>query len=68
MPSLIQDELITSAEAASLLKVSPRTVVRYRNNGMFPYIQYSKRAFLYKKKDIILFLESRYHEAVDYLE
>jgi DNA-binding transcriptional MerR regulator len=68
MAGINHDELISSSEAAAMLKVSPRTIVRYRNSGLFPYIQYSKRAFLYKKKDIILFLESRYHEAVDYLE
>jgi DNA-binding transcriptional MerR regulator len=62
------DELISTNEAARILKISPRTVMRYRERGMFPYIQFSKRTFLYKKKDILLFVESHVHLSKNYSE
>jgi hypothetical protein len=68
MPITISEDLISAAEAARILNVSTRTVMRYRESGMFPYVQYSKRAYLYKRGDITEFLISRYHQAKVYLE
>jgi excisionase family DNA binding protein len=61
-------ELITVNEAARILNVAPRTVARYREEGRLPYIRYSPRKILFRKSDIIQFIEESYRPKCDYLE
>ncbi len=56
------DELIGPREAARLIGIAPRTVSKYRVEGKLPFIQYSSRKVLYRRNDIICFIETSYKE------
>jgi len=62
------DELVTIREAAAILNVSVRTIVRYRENGKIPYYGYSRRKFLYKVRDIKEFCDKSYIAPCEYDE
>ncbi len=51
-----------------MLKVSSRTVSRYRAEGRFPFMQYSARKFLYRRSDIKKFIDNAYRPPLAYLE
>ena len=55
------DDLLTVAEAAELLRVRPRTVTRYRQQGKLPYHRYSVKKVLYRRSDLIRFLDNSYN-------
>ena len=61
-PSVFNDELLTDKEVAHLLKVSPRTLQDYRNNGILPYTQVGGK-ILYRTSDIERTLMKGYKEA-----
>ena len=56
------DELLTDKEVAYLLKVSRRTLLDYRNNGILPYTQVGGK-ILYRTSDIERILMNGYKEA-----
>jgi excisionase family DNA binding protein len=62
------DELITVEEAARMMRISPRTVSRYRSEGRLPFIQFSPRKMVFRRVDITAFINSSYREACDFCE
>ena len=48
-------ELLTLAEAADYLKISPRMVIRYK----VPHYSLGQKTKLFKKEDILNWLETR---------
>jgi predicted site-specific integrase-resolvase len=56
------EELIGPREAARLIGIAPRTVSKYRIEGKLPYVQYSSRKVLYRRMDVICFIETSYKE------
>jgi len=58
----LENDLITVREAARILFLSERTVSRYREEGRLPCHKFSKRKYLYKRKDIEEFLKKSYQE------
>ena len=61
-PGAFNDELLTDKEVAYLLKVSRRTLLDYRNNGILPYTQVGGK-ILYRTSDIERILMNGYKEA-----
>ena len=66
-PGAFNDELLTDKEVAYLLKVSRRTLLDYRNNGILPYTQVGGK-ILYRTSDIERILINGYKEAYRYSE
>ena len=66
-PSVYGDELLTDKEVAYLLKVSRRTLLDYRHNGILPYTQVGGK-ILYRTSDIERILINGYKEAYRYSE
>ena len=56
---LIKEQWLNSEEAADFLKVSKKTLQRYRNAGKLPYSKDS-RIIRYKKSDLIKYLNKHY--------
>lgn len=57
------ERLVTDNELASTLRVSPRALRDYRNEGLLPYIR-MKGNILYRESDIEKVLKSYEHKAV----
>lgn len=58
--------LITGKEVGKILGVSTRTVNIYRAKGHFGCVKYSDRKILYRKREVIEFLNSSYnHSNID---
>ena len=57
------ERLITDNELASTLRVSPRALRDYRNEGILPYIR-MKGNILYKESDIEKVLKRHEHKAM----
>jgi excisionase family DNA binding protein len=57
-----QDDLLTVKEAAREMNIAPRTVTDYRHRGLIPYIQYSRKKFLYPRTGITAFIKKSSHE------
>jgi len=55
----LQEEWLSSEEAAEFLKVSKRTLKRYRDLGKLPFSK-DVRKIRYKKSDIIKYLNNYY--------
>ncbi len=62
------DEMLTPGEAAALLRISPRTLARYREDNIIPVQKYSPRLYRFRKSDIDSFLNRTRIEVCDYLE
>jgi len=62
-PVLHGDRLMTDGELATVLRVSPRALRDYRNEGMIPYIR-MKGNILYKESDIEKILIDHEHKAL----
>ena len=62
-PVLQGERLMTDGELATVLRVSPRALRDYRNNGILPYIR-MKGNILYKESDIEKILKSHEHKAI----
>lgn len=62
------EDLLTTEEAARLLRLSPRTLERYRSDGKIPYIKLSRREVRYHKYELEIFLLRRYIPQSDYCE
>ncbi len=56
------ERLMTDSELASILRVSPRTLRDYRNEGILPYIR-MKGNILYRESDIEKVLKTNEHRA-----
>ena len=57
------DHLITEAEAAQFLGLSPRTLQNWRNrDGSLKYIRVSSRCVRYRRRDLIDWMQSRTHK------
>ncbi|HPA70786.1 MAG TPA: helix-turn-helix domain-containing protein [Spirochaetota bacterium] len=60
------DEILDPPEAARELKISPRTLARYRKEGRIPYLEYSPRLIKYVKSDIEAFRQKVYKQSPAY--
>lgn len=60
-PILHGERLMTDVELASVLRISPRALRDYRNDGIFPYIR-MKGNILYKESDIEKVLKANEHK------
>ena len=61
-PVLHGERLMTDGELATVLRVSPRALRDYRNDGLLPYIR-MKGNILYRESDIENVLKSNEHKA-----
>jgi len=55
----LQEVWLNSEEAAMFLRVSKRTLIRYREQGKIPFAKDS-RMIWYKKSDLVSYLGSNY--------
>lgn len=55
----LQEEWLSSDEAADFLKVSKKTLKRYRDSGKLPFSK-DARKIRYKKSDILKYLNNYY--------
>jgi excisionase family DNA binding protein len=55
----LQEEWLSSDEAAEFLKVSKKTLKRYRDSGKLPFSK-DARKIRYKKSDIVKYLNKYY--------
>lgn len=58
------DDFLEHNEFARLIHVSPRTLARYRERGLVPFIQLSQKKFIYAKVDSVQFIRSRYNTEI----
>lgn len=63
-----QDEFLNATQTAKLLNISPRTLSSYRERGLIAYIQYTQRKIMYRKQDILAFLNKNFKLPKDYCE
>lgn len=56
---MLKESLLTQGEAAKLLRISPRTLERYRVDGTGPTYMKAGQRVLYRPADILTWLESR---------
>ena len=61
-PLLDGERYLTDREVANILKVSRRTLQKYRNDGVIPYKLLGGKV-LYRERDLERGLESCYHPA-----
>ena len=61
-PVLHGERLMTDGELTTTLRVSPRALRDYRNDGILPYIR-MKGNILYKESDIEKVLKAHEHQA-----
>ena len=59
-PVLHGERLMTDGELATILRVSPRALRDYRNDGILPYIR-MKGNILYRESDVEKVLKSHEH-------
>ncbi|MCB1201331.1 MAG: helix-turn-helix domain-containing protein [Leptospiraceae bacterium] len=57
------DDLLTPAEAASLIRVAPRTLRRWRQEGRIPAIGYTQSSYRFLKRDVLQLMQSSYQPA-----
>ena len=62
-PVLQGERLMTDGELATVLRVSPRALRDYRNDGLLPYIRL-KGNILYKESDIEKVLKAHEHKSM----
>ena len=62
-PVLQGERLMTDGELAIVLRVSPRALRDYRNDGLLPYIR-MKGNILYKESDIEKVLKAHEHKSI----
>ena len=62
-PVLYGERLMTDSELATALRVSPRALRDYRNDGILPYIR-MKGAILYRESDIEKVLKGNEHRTI----
>ena len=62
-PVLHGERLMTDRELAAVLRVSPRALRDYRNDGILPYIR-MKGNILYKESDIEKVLKTHEHKEI----
>lgn len=62
-PVLHGERLMTDGELAAVLRVSPRALRDYRNDGILPYIR-MKGNILYKESDIEKVLKTHEHKEI----
>jgi hypothetical protein len=62
-PVLHGERLMTDGELATVLRVSPRALRDYRNDGILPYIR-MKGNILYKESDIEKVLKAHEHKSI----
>lgn len=60
------EDILDPPEAARELKLSPRTLARYRKEGRIPYLEYSPRLIKYLKSDIEAFRQEVYKQTPAY--
>lgn len=62
-PVLHGERLMTDGELATALRVSPRALRDYRNDGVLPYIR-MKGNILYRESDVEMALKAHEHKAL----
>lgn len=63
-----RDTMLTPPEAALMLKISTRTLARYREENIIPAQKYSARLYRFRESDILEFIRKTYNESRDYCE
>jgi excisionase family DNA binding protein len=63
-----RDNMLTPPEAAAMLKISVRTLARYRVENIIPAQRYSARLYRFRESDIRDFINRTYKESRDYCE
>jgi len=63
-----KDELISVREVARMLGVCERTVGTYREQGKIACIRYNERKVMFRKEDILAFINRSYKRPLDYCE
>jgi len=63
-----RDSMLTPPEAAAMLKISTRTLARYRVENIIPAQRYSARLYRFRESDIRAFINKTYNESCDYCE
>lgn len=63
-PDLHSSDFLEHKEFARLIHVSDRTLSRYREEGKVPFIQLSRKKFIYAKVDAMQFLRTRYNTQI----
>ncbi len=53
----MDDELLTTKEAASFLRVSPMQVYRLTRDGELPMVKRGRRYVRYRKSDLMAFID-----------
>lgn len=53
------DKLLDNQDLCFLLKVTPRTLVRYRNSGLLPFTTIRRRNF-YLESDVHMFIRNHF--------
>lgn len=64
IPDLHSSDFLEHNEFARLIHVAPRTLTRYRDRGLIPFIQLSPKKFIYAKVDSVQFIRSRYNTQI----
>ncbi len=52
-------EYYTNKEIENIFKVTKQTILRWRKQGLLPYIAINQRKFLYKKEDVEKILQRK---------
>jgi hypothetical protein len=52
-------------QAAEYLKIRPRTLAKYREEGRLNFVKFSSRKIIYLKKDLDRFIEEHRHDLCD---
>lgn len=68
LPVTAQDETIGLRETAKLLGVSTRTISRYRLEGRIGFMEVSARKMIFRKRDILAYMNRKYKAPSDYCE
>ena len=58
----MKNEWLTTEQVMGILKISKRTMQRYRDNGLISFAQVGSRVF-YRSEDVETFLENHYNKA-----
>lgn len=59
-----REDFLDHNELASMLHIAPRTLSRYRERGLLPFLQLSPKKVIYYKADAEQFMRSRYNTQI----
>jgi excisionase family DNA binding protein len=53
------EELLRKEEVAEILKISPRTVWKWKHSGMLPFVEIAPRTYRYRRGDVLRMIERK---------